>query len=165
MRGPEGDLQKFEGQIEKIKLKWDPLPHSKSPIPTSPFFSTTYSSKLTVSLSLSSIPYDPASIKAAWSSVINTCRSSRFRKESIGHTPAQWQPKRSGGGAWLACGGAMPLILGGRSPFSNELDSSSWSQQVPLDLVVIMVSSIHDENARIVGTHFCAKATNFAKWS
>ena len=39
---------------------------------------------------------------------------------------------------------------------------SSRSQQVSLNLLVIMVPSEHDESAQIVSIFFCAKVSNFA---
>ena len=62
-----------------------------------------------------------------------------------------------GGNEWKSrCG--IALICRPQPTFTTI----SWSQQVPLDLLVTMVLSVHDESARIVDTHFCAETTNFA---
>ena len=41
----------------------------------------------------------------------------------------------------------------------------SWSQEVSLDLLIIMVLSVCNESARIINTLFCARATNFVNGS
>ena len=70
------------------------------------------------------------------------------------------QPMHVGGGITGACSDATNPGVEWQIP--ARLDGDSWPKQVPLDLLIKMLPSIHNESARIVGTLFCAETTNFA---
>ena len=110
--------------------------------------------------SFSSTLYDKkVTIKTVSSLVVDTRCLAKFKGGRSCRVQLSRRPDADVEQGVGACGCRSSTTVEWQSP--AIFHSRARYQKIPLDLLVIMVLSVHEKSARIINTLFCAEMTNF----